>query len=914
MKPDAPEPRDFEWRITALILGELSDDESVPLREEIEKNPDLRLLYERIEAASELVKEAALLPTDSASALKLSPDRRERLLARIKAAPIAAASGRGPDWAWLRRAAPLAAVAMILMALALPLFLPALSRGKAKAQRMAAFSGYAAAPLEHLAKQSESKPSAQGLMLGDEAKVGRVFRGVEVSSQSVPKDSAITGLGITAETEGRPAASMEGAKDEFGALTVQNRAFFELRNPEAPQLTLPPSGPIPAVPLVGKPATPLPESAPPGVTGGLVAADAVTAAGSDAMPEAAATARFSRRSGVRPLGELDGKLESRRFEARTKYANAAAGVDLYMSNRSVADSDVQRKLQLAESKERALGWEFTPGVPTASNELGQQPLSPSGGAGGFGGGAAHLGSYGGRPADFADRNSIDFDSGLTAAKQNDKLARELNDQPLDTLADRSQVKSKADQLRVAEERFSFEKVPSLLTKAKPAPEPQPEVATAENAFSTFSLNVSDVSFKLAAASLQNGTLPDPNLVRPEEFLNALNYRDPEPGPGLPLAFAWERARWPFAQNRDLLRFSVKTAAAGRSSATPLNLVVLLDNSGSMERADRVRIVNSALRVLAAKLQGEDRFSLITFARTPRVWVEGLSGDQALKWIEDNGDFSREGGTNLEEALNEAYRTAQGQFLPNANNRVVLLTDGAANLGNVDAEPLKNITVQNRQQGIALDCFGVGWEGYNDDLLENLTRNADGRYGFLNDVEQAAPEFASQLAGALQVAASDVKVQVQFNPERVKVYRQVGYAKHQLTKEQFRDNTVDAAEIGAAESGNAAYVVEVDPAGQGPLATVRVRYRDARQNTYEEKEWLVPYLGAAPALEQASPSLRLAGVAVAFSEWLANNPFSAEATPDRLLPILQGVPQIFGQDPQPETLAAMLRQAESIGGR
>ena len=138
--------------------------------------------------------------------------------------------------------------------------------------------------------------------------------------------------------------------------------------------------------------------------------------------------------------------------------------------------------------------------------------------------------------------------------------------------------------------------------AAPAPVPQPEVQTADNAFSTFSLNVSDVSFKLAAASLEKGVMPEPATVRSEEFINAFDYRDPEPPPGVPVAFAWERAQYPFAQNRDLLRFSIKTAALGRQPGRPLNLVLLLDNSGSMERADRVRIIHEALRVLAAQLQ------------------------------------------------------------------------------------------------------------------------------------------------------------------------------------------------------------------------------------------------------------------------------------------------------------------------
>jgi hypothetical protein len=140
-------------------------------------------------------------------------------------------------------------------------------------------------------------------------------------------------------------------------------------------------------------------------------------------------------------------------------------------------------------------------------------------------------------------------------------------------------------------RLKHEAIPSQSDVARPKPAasaliPQPEVQTIENAFSTFSLNVSDVSFKLAGASLEKGIMPEPATVRSEEFINAFDYRDPEPPPGVPVAFAWERSGYPFAQNRDLLRFSVKTAALGRQVGRPLNLVLLLDNSGSMERADR----------------------------------------------------------------------------------------------------------------------------------------------------------------------------------------------------------------------------------------------------------------------------------------------------------------------------------------
>ncbi|HND00329.1 MAG TPA: von Willebrand factor type A domain-containing protein, partial [Myxococcota bacterium] len=326
----------------------------------------------------------------------------------------------------------------------------------------------------------------------------------------------------------------------------------------------------------------------------------------------------------------------------------------------------------------------------------------------------------------------------------------------------------------------------------------------QNAFSTFGLNVTDVSFKLAATSLQNNSLPDPGSVRSEEFLNAFQYRDPEPAPGVPVAFRSERARYPFAHDRDVLRLSVKTAAQGREAAKPLNLVLLLDNSGSMERADRVAILRSMLQELARQLKPQDRISVVTFARTAQLRVDGQSAAPANAWIEQLGDPTPEGGTNLEEALKLGYATCARHFSPGGVNRVVLLTDGAANLGELDEQKLTQSVTAGRQQGLALDCFGVGWEGFNDQLLATLSKHGDGRYGFINSTEDAAQEFAGRLAGALQVAASDVKVQVQFNPQRTRIWRQIGYAQHQLTAQQFRDNTVDAAELGAAEAGQALY--------------------------------------------------------------------------------------------------------------
>jgi hypothetical protein len=441
---------------------------------------------------------------------------------------------------------------------------------------------------------------------------------------------------------------------------------------------------------------------------------------------------------------------------------------------------------------------------------------------------------------------------------------------------------------------------------------RPEVTTRSSPVSTFSLNVSDVSFKLAAASLEQGQLPDPGTIRSEEFINAFDYRDPAPGAGSPVGLTWERATHPFAHDRELIRFAVRTAAQGRERGRALNLVLLLDNSGSMERADRVGIMRESLNVLAKQLEPQDKVSVVAFARTPRLWVDGLPGDRGEELIERVGHLTPQGGTDIESALQLGYETARRHYLAEGGNRVILLTDGAANLGNLDPEFLKQSVEAHRQQGIALDCFGIGWEGYNDDLLEITARHGDGRYGFVNSPEDAATGFADQLAGALQVAAADVKVQIEFNADRVSAYRQIGYERHQLAEEQFRDNAVDAGELGAAETGNALYSIQVNPEGRGPIALARVRFKDPGTGEYREHEWQIPYNGRAPVIEASSPAMRLACVAGASAEWLASSPFASEVTADRLLALLQGVHGAFEPDPRPAQLENVIRQAQALG--
>jgi Ca-activated chloride channel family protein len=328
----------------------------------------------------------------------------------------------------------------------------------------------------------------------------------------------------------------------------------------------------------------------------------------------------------------------------------------------------------------------------------------------------------------------------------------------------------------------------------------------------------------------------------------------------------------------------------------------------MERADRVAILQQALKVLSSKLRPEDKVSVIAFARTPRLWMNGANGMEAGKKLADFDAIVPQGGTNIEAALNLAYEVAGKHFIRNGNNRVILLTDGAANLGNVVPNSLRNTVETQRKKAIALDFFGIGWDGYNDHLMEALARNGDGRYAFLNSPKDVERDFARKLAGALTLAAADVKVQVKFNPKRVKTHRQIGYLRHQLKKEDFRNNAVDAAEIGSAESGNALYVLQIDPEGSGPIGRVHVRYREPATGKYKETSWPLPHRPNPPALDKASPAMRVAASSATFAEWLARSPYAGDVELMKLQQYLAGLQQEFPAHSPVQSLLQMIRAA------
>ncbi len=448
----------------------------------------------------------------------------------------------------------------------------------------------------------------------------------------------------------------------------------------------------------------------------------------------------------------------------------------------------------------------------------------------------------------------------------------------------------------------------------PVPTAAPvETDTAKEPVSTFSLHVSDVSFRLAQAALAANESIDPARIRPEEFYNAFNYGDPTPSLAEKVSCRIEQAAHPFLQQRNLVRIAVKVAASGRDTSQPLHLTILLDTSGSMEREDRTAIVHRAMATLVSLLGANDRITLIGFSRQPSLLAESVAGDQSKQILDLIAHVPPEGGTNLEEALKLGGELARRQFEPAAQNRIVLLTDGAANLGNADPAQLAATIEKLRQQGIAFDACGVGFDGLDDSMLENLTRKGDGRYYVLNSPEAADAGFAHQLAGAFRPAAENVKLQVRFNPARVGHYRLIGFEHHRLREEDFRNDKVDAAELAAEEAAVAVYQVEPLPQGEGDLGEVFVRFRDAASGNMVERSWALSYDPQAPAFDRATPSMQLAGVSALLAEKLRGGPAADGIKLSDLAPIINTLRNHYANEPRVQELVTMFAQLRQRTG-
>lgn len=353
------------------------------------------------------------------------------------------------------------------------------------------------------------------------------------------------------------------------------------------------------------------------------------------------------------------------------------------------------------------------------------------------------------------------------------------------------------------------------------------VLTANQPVSTFSIDVDTGSYTNVRKLLRMGALPPKSAVRTEEMLNYFDYSYPESAGEEPFSFSYEAAPSPFNSEKVYLKLGIKAKTSPRDDNQGWNLVFLVDVSGSMMDADKLPLLKDSMKILAERMRPQDRLSIVTYSGNSTIALEPTSGREKDKIFTAINQLAAGGSTNGSGGILAAYAQAERHKIDGGVNRVILATDGDFNVGISSFDGLVKLVEEKRRTGITLTTLGVGRGNYNEQNLEQLANKGNGNYFYLDSIDEASRVLGSQLVSNMEVVAKDVKLQIEFNPAKVISYRLVGYDNRVLRNEDFKDDTVDAGEIGAGHTVTALYELVLDGSkAASALMQDELRYQPA----------------------------------------------------------------------------------------
>lgn len=419
----------------------------------------------------------------------------------------------------------------------------------------------------------------------------------------------------------------------------------------------------------------------------------------------------------------------------------------------------------------------------------------------------------------------------------------------------------------------------------------PFIDTEDNTLSTFAMDVDTASYALIRQYLADGYLPDKDAVRVEEVVNYFDMHYPDPKEGA-FGITLEAAPSPFGGERYWL---VKIGLQGRrveaAERRDAALTFVIDSSGSMRSGGRLENVKAALRVLVEQLRPGDQVAIVAYSDTAWVVLNPTPAGERETILAAVDQLQPTNATNAEAGLLLGYQLAAAGYRADASNQLILCSDGVANVGNTGAGGILTTVEEYAAKGIGLSTVGFGIGNYNDVLLEQLADKGDGRYAYVDTLDEAQRIFVENLTGTLQTIARDAKVQVEFNTAVVSRFRLLGYENRYLADEQFRDDTVDAGEVGAGHSVTALYEVKLQDGAElidGNALTVYVRYLEPEALQAFEQSQALARAQFLPAFESASPEFRLAAAAAEFAEILRGSYWAKESTLAGVLPLARSV--------------------------
>jgi Ca-activated chloride channel family protein len=367
--------------------------------------------------------------------------------------------------------------------------------------------------------------------------------------------------------------------------------------------------------------------------------------------------------------------------------------------------------------------------------------------------------------------------------------------------------------RMSAQRIAPYPAPARDTERYPGAASNPIRQTADEPVSTFSVDVDTAAYANVRRFLNEGTTPPTDAVRVEELVNYFDYGYRPPADRTnPFAAhaALAPSPWSNGAQRQILHIGIQGLDLPPQAAPPLNLVFLVDTSGSMWGEDRLPLAQKSLNLLVDQMRPQDRVAIVAYAGSAGAVLAPTDGRSKLKVRCALNALQSGGSTAGGAGLKLAYDLARQNFEPRSVNRVILVTDGDFNVGIADPNRLKDFVTDQRKSGVYLSVFGFGRGNYNDTMMQGLAQNGNGIAAYVDSLQEARRLFRTDFSRSMFPIADDVKIQVEFNPARVSEYRLIGYETRMLAREDFNNDQVDAGEVGSGASVTALY--EITPAG------------------------------------------------------------------------------------------------------
>jgi Ca-activated chloride channel family protein len=348
----------------------------------------------------------------------------------------------------------------------------------------------------------------------------------------------------------------------------------------------------------------------------------------------------------------------------------------------------------------------------------------------------------------------------------------------------------------------------------------------ENPVSTFSIDVDTASYSFVRSSIMNGRLPHPDAVRVEEMINYFSYDYSDPKiKDAPFSTTVAVVQTPWNMDTKLVRVGIQGKDVSVEERPGLDLVFLIDTSGSMQNYKKLPLLKKSFPLLLAQLKPTDRVSIVTYAGSSGVALEPTRASERATILARLEALHSGGSTAGHEGLQLAYRQAEKMQGEGRVRRVILATDGDFNVGISDRDELKRYVEEKRNNGVYLSVLGFGQGNYNDGLMQALAQNGNGFSAHIDSLSEAMKVLVDQVSGTLVTIANDVKIQVEFNPAEVAEYRLIGYETRALAREDFKNDKVDSGDIGAGHTVTALY--EITPVGSPAQKVDKLRYKTVK---------------------------------------------------------------------------------------